>query len=123
MIILFVYLLYIYAQRTSKGRTPSRYVTEVPRVTVEAWAASQPEEAWQRIATRDSSKGKLMMDILTCRVWVWNGDKPAARQWHLVVRREVSALDTIKYSLSNAPEEISVEPRAYKGTSQMNACD
>jgi len=104
---------YVPARRTSKGRTPSRYITDVPKITVEAWAADQPEEAWQRIATRDSSKGKLLVDILTCRVWVWNGDKKTARQWHLVVRREVSALDTIKYSLSNAPEEIPVERLAY----------
>jgi hypothetical protein len=54
-----------------------------------------------------------MVDILTCRARVWNGDKKTARQWHLVVRREVSALDTIKYSLSNAPEEIPVERLAH----------
>jgi len=104
---------YVPQRRTSKGRTPSRHVTDVPKITVEAWAASQPEEAWQRIATRDSSKGKLMVDILTRRVWVWNRDEQTARQWHLVVRREVSARDTIKYSLSNAPEETPVERLAY----------
>lgn len=104
---------YIPQRRTSKGRTPSRYVTDVPKITVETWAASQPEEAWQRIVTRDSSKGKLMVDILTHRVWVWNRSERTARQWHLVVRREVSARDTIKYSLSNAPEETPVERLAY----------
>lgn len=104
---------YVPQRRTSAGRTPSRHVTDVPKITVEAWAASQPEEAWRRIATRDSSKGKLMVDILTRRVWVWNRDERTARQWHLVVRREVSARDTIKYSLSNAPEETTVERLAY----------
>lgn len=33
--------------------------------------------------------------------------------WHLIVRREVNAPDTIKYSLSNAPSDTSVERLAY----------
>jgi SRSO17 transposase len=45
---------YVPARRTSKGRTPSRYITDVPKITVEAWAAGQPEEAWQRIAAKEN---------------------------------------------------------------------
>ena len=50
---------YIPQRNTSKGRAPSRYKTDVPKITVAKWAASQPEEVWQRITIRDSTKGRL----------------------------------------------------------------
>ena len=34
--------------------------------------------------------------------WVWDGKEERARCWHLIVRREVGSVKTIKYSLSNA---------------------
>ena len=35
-------------RKTVKGRTPSKYKTDVSGVEVQAWAASQSEAAWQR---------------------------------------------------------------------------
>lgn len=104
---------YIPQRRASRGRAPSRHKTDVPKITVAAWAASQPEEAWQRITIRDSSKGRLEVDLLTRRVWVWLDTRQTVRRWRLVVRREVFARDTIKYSLSNAPAETSLERLAF----------
>lgn len=104
---------YIPQRRTSRGRAPSRHKTDAPKIIVAAWAASQPEEAWRRITTRDSSKGRLEVDLLTQRVWVWLDKKQTVRQWRLVVRREVCARDTIKYSLSNAPAETPLERLAF----------
>jgi hypothetical protein len=46
---------------------------------------------------------------LQARVWLWDGSEPAARSWHLIVTRELSSPETVKYSLSNAPEETSLE--------------
>jgi hypothetical protein len=46
----------------------------------------------------------LQVEIATRRVWVWDGEEARARCWHLVVRREIGSPETIKYSLSNAPE-------------------
>ena len=40
---------------------------------------------------------------------MWDGEEAAARCWHLIVRREVGAPKTIKYSLSNAPAETPLE--------------
>jgi SRSO17 transposase len=100
-------------RHSSKGRTPSLYKTGSTRMVVEQWAASQPEEAWQRISLRDSTKGRLQVDILTRRVWVWLDQKQTVRRWHLVVRRETGAPKTIKYSLSNAPAETTPERLAY----------
>ena len=104
---------YVPQRNSSKGRTPSQRITDIPSITVEAWAAKQSEDSWQRITTRDSTKGKLMVDILISQVWIWNREECTSRQWRLVVRREVAAKDTIKYSLSNAPESTSVDRLAY----------
>ncbi len=98
---------------STRGRTPTRYTTNTPKLTVADWVANQPEHAWQRISVRDSTKGRLEVDILTQRVWVWLDNQSDVRQWHLIVRREVAAKQTIKYSLSNAPAETTVERLAY----------
>ncbi|MFV0438567.1 MAG: IS701 family transposase, partial [Desulfopila sp.] len=39
--------------------------------------------------------------------------EPSAQRWRLIVRREVASPQEIKYSLSNAPEEISIQRLAY----------
>jgi SRSO17 transposase len=104
---------YIPERQSPKGRAPSLYTTKSTRMVAEQWAASQPEDAWQRVSIRDSTKGKLQVDILTQRVFVWLDHKQAVRQWHLVVRREIDAPKTIKYSLSNAPAETPPERLAY----------
>ena len=66
------------------------------------------EDNWQRIHVRDTTKDKLLVDILHKRVWLWDGEEPHAHCWHLIVRREVKN-KTIKYSLSNAPEDTPLQ--------------
>lgn len=104
---------YIPGRQSAKGRPPSSYKTDSTRMEVEQWAASQPEDAWQRISIRDSTKGRLVVDILTQRVWVWLDEKQSVRQWHLVVRRETDSQKSIKYSLANGPAETTAERLAY----------
>ncbi len=40
-------------------------------------------------------------------VWLWDGKEAKGHHWHLLVRWEIPALNEIKYSLSNASEEVS----------------
>lgn len=54
---------------------------------------------------RDTTKGKLRVDILHQRVWPWDGEEKQAQHWDLVVCREVKS-SKIKHSLSNALEKI-----------------
>jgi SRSO17 transposase len=104
---------YIPERKSYKGRTPTRHKTNSTAIWVQAWAAAQPEEAWQRITTRNATKGILQVDVLVQRVWVWNKEEENARHWSLIVRREVDSRETIKYSLSNAPEDTSAERLAF----------
>ena len=104
---------YIPERKSAKGRIPTLYKANGTPVEVQAWAAAQPEEAWRRITTRNSTKGILQVDVLVKRVWVWNKEETTARHWSLIVRRELDSVKTIKYSLSNASEDTSAERLAF----------
>ena len=84
------------------GRPSSRLRAHSPAERVDRWAAAQPPEAWQRVVLRESTAGRLEVEVLHRRVWLWDGHEAQARHWHLLVRREVGSPETIKYTLSNA---------------------
>ncbi len=86
-----------------RGRPPTRPIAQTPAIRVDHGAAQQPAEVWQRVTLRQGTKGRLPVDILHQRVWLWDGAEPQARHWHLIVRREVETPTQIKYSLGNAP--------------------
>jgi SRSO17 transposase len=92
-----------------RGRCSTRLQARTTSITVEAWAAQQPKEAWLPVTLRESTRGKLEVKILHQRVWLWDGEEKNAHCWHLIVRQESGSADTIKYSLSNASAEISYE--------------
>ena len=56
----------------------------------------------KRIKVSDSTCGELEIEVLHRRVWLWDGEELQARHWHLIVRREIDALQTIKYTMTNA---------------------
>ena len=62
---------------------------------------------------RDTTRGKLKVEIICRRVWVWDRTEDAGHCWHLVVRREINSPDTIKFSLSNAPANTLPERLAF----------
>ena len=73
------------------------------------WVARQPAEAWQRVVLRDGTQGKIDTDILHHRVWLWDKSEERVHCWHLIVRREIDSPNTLKYSLSNAPENFTTQ--------------
>jgi SRSO17 transposase len=101
--------LHVPAPKTARGRPPTRQRTSADGVTVEKLVEGFRAEDWTRCILRDSTRGLLRVDVAHRRIWVWDGEEAAARCWHLIVRREVGSPKTIKYSLSNAPAETSLE--------------
>jgi SRSO17 transposase len=97
--------LHVPAPKSIKGRQPRRQRAAIDSVTVEDLVKGFAATDWTRCTLRDSTRGPLRVDVARRRLWVWDGEEPAARCWHLVVRREVGAPKKIKYSLSNAPAE------------------
>lgn len=92
-----------------RGTKPTRLQAQSPSQRVDAWAAAQPPELWQKVTVRPGTKGEVRVEALRRRVWLWDGSEPKARFWHVVVIREVSSPETIKYALSNAPAETTLE--------------
>jgi hypothetical protein len=61
---------------------------------------------------RDTTRGDLRVEVIHRHVWLWDKHGLTAHRWHLMVRREVNSPATIKYSLSNADEQTSVNKLA-----------
>jgi len=94
------------------GRKPSRLKAQTEPMQVAQWVQQQPAEAWKTLTIRDTTKGKLRVNILHQRLWLWDGKEKQAKHWHLIVRREANS-SKIKYSLSNAPAHTAVKRLAY----------
>ena len=90
-----------------KGRRPTRLVTQASAETVTDWAQRQPTSAWRRLSVRDGEKGEIMAEYLKTRAFVWDGRASQARQWHLLVRRELDG-SKLKFCLSNAKANASL---------------
>ena len=96
-------------KKGKRGRKPTKLEAHAPAIRVDQWRSDQPDEAWERVKVRDSSRGELEVEVLHRRVWLWDNEESAAHCWHLIVRREVDAPREMKYTLSNAPAETRVE--------------
>ncbi len=104
--------LHVPAPTSARGRRPCRQRAATDDMTVAQLVAEFRAADWTRCILRDSTRGRLTVDIAHRRVCVWDGEEVGARCWHLVVRREVGATSKIKYSLSNAPAETSLQSLA-----------
>ena len=94
--------------KSGRGRKPSHYQSKQKPLIVAQWVKQQPASRWQRKTLRDTSKGRLVVDMLHQRVWLWDKKEAQGHCWHVVVRREVGSPTTIKYSLSNAAPATSI---------------
>lgn len=94
--------------KASRDRKPQRLQAQRASQRVEEWAKAQPAASWQTVTVRPGSKGELRVEALHARVWLWDGEEPKARCWHLVVTRELGSPETLKYALSNAAEGTSL---------------
>lgn len=94
------------------GRPRERYHSDAQCIEVRKWLKKQPASLWHKKTLRNATKGDLVVEVLHQRVWLWDKCSPRAHCWHLIVRREVDSPGTLKYCLSNAPEQTSVSKLA-----------
>jgi len=100
---------YIPTRSVARGRAPSRLVTDADGMQVRQWARKQKPSAWQRKSIRKSYSGELHAEFMFQRVWLWDGKEKTARNWWLIIRRELGKKQEIKYTLSNA--SVDTPPR------------
>ena len=91
-----------------RGRPRMYHTSDSQSVEVRKWIKKQPASSWRRKTLRNTTKGKLIVEVLHQRVWLWDKHGATSHCWHLLVRRELNSPGTIKYCLSNAPERTSV---------------
>ena len=96
-------------RKSPRGKKPTRLQAQRESQRVDEWVKAQPAEAWHQVTVRPGTKGELRVEALQARVWLWDGSEPTARSWHFVATRESGSPETIKYILSNAPAETSLE--------------
>jgi SRSO17 transposase len=95
-------------RKGNRGRRPSKAITVHDPIEVAKWVEEQAESAWQRKALRNGTKGRLSVEVLHRKVWLWDNKEAQARCWRLIVRRECTDRKEMKYSLSNAPVSTTV---------------
>jgi SRSO17 transposase len=100
-------------RKGNKGPHPTRLITDQEPIRVDVWADQQPPSDWQLVTVRDTTRGWLRVKVLQRRVWLWDGEEPTARCWHLLVRQPTRLNPKTKYSLSNAPAKTSVTRLAF----------
>ncbi len=104
---------YIPSKKTELGPKTKRLISDINPVRVDKWMEIQPEESWERITIRGTTKGDLVVDILHRIVWLWDKEETKGRRWHLIVRREIESPSEIKYSLSNAKKQTKTKRLAF----------
>lgn len=95
--------------KAARGRKPTRLQAQSVSQRVDTWVKAQPAESWQKVTVRPGTKGELRVEALQARVWSWDGIEQKAHFWHFVASRELGSSGKIKYALSNAPAETSLE--------------
>ncbi len=86
---------------------------ETPAQSVEKWVDQQAESNWKTITVRQSTKGKLIFDYLHVKAWIKTSHEKVYREIHLIIRRNHTGKDDLKFSVSNVPDSISIERLAY----------
>jgi SRSO17 transposase len=99
---------------SSRGRIPTRLKAMPQGIRLDKWSLEQAESSFQTITIRDSSKGPLTVQILHRIIWLWDRESNTVQKVHLMVRLDGSSPSQYKYSVSNAPENTTIERLAFQ---------
>jgi SRSO17 transposase len=101
--------------RRAKGRgrkTPRTVAGSRPAISVEKMLKYSPElrdQEWVRYRVKDGEKGPMVWEVKHVRITVKNEKGLPGMRLHLVVARNVLDPTEIKFFVSNAPPETSVQ--------------
>jgi SRSO17 transposase len=97
--------------RGRSRRTPRVTANSRPTMTVEEMMRSPAlrDQEWTRYRLKDGEKGPMVWEVKNILIYPKNEDGLPARPYHLIVARNVLEPDVIKYFVSNAPPETSLQ--------------
>ena len=97
-----------------RGRKTPRLVADTPKPkTVEECFEQSDQfkdQPWEQWHVKDTQKGAKVVEVKRVIVYRKAADGLPSRANHLLVVRDVSSPDTLKYFLSNAPKKMKVGP-------------
>ena len=99
--------VYLPRRKKSIGRKFTRKKARIESVRVDHFVLNFDSRAWTKVLIREGTKGFLYVKALRKRVWLWDGEESAPRQWWLLVIRD-SLTGEVKYFISNAKEKITL---------------
>ena len=88
---------------SGRGRKPCRLQSDRASIRVDELMKKLPAQAWQRLAVRATTSGKLWIDAWCSVIWVWDGCEACARRRILYIRRDLNG--EMKYCLANLPAD------------------
>jgi len=105
--------LYVPIDSSGRGRKHSRLVTDQKAIRVDRLIAKAKDADWTLQTVRKGTKGPIDYEYIIKKVWIWSKESDKTYHWHLIIRRDVKTKKDYKYSLSNAPETMSLNKLAY----------
>jgi SRSO17 transposase len=95
-----------------RGPTPKKLQADREPIRLEQDCQVVPEDAWELVKIRKTSKGWLRRKVHLATVWVWDGEEAQARRRTLVITKTLSRTPKTKYSFSNGTQDAST-PQEY----------
>ncbi len=84
-----------------KGRKPSRLKSDEPGMEASKYIAALAPSRWKRVVVRDTTRGKMRLEVAVETVFVWDVTQSIVKEHLLVATRSLDRGD-LKISLSNA---------------------
>ena len=95
---------YVPSPTSSKGRKPTRKVTNHSPLQVQEYCKSLTDKDFTRVKIRKGTKGWIKGSVHIKRIWIWDGKQDHGRERVLIVRKP-SGKQGAKYALSNITKE------------------
>jgi SRSO17 transposase len=105
------YLLEVPADTTVWAEKPLRQTPDELVWQVRLLATAIPATAWHVVKLREGAKGPLAFEFARLRVWSVRHRRAGPPLW-LLVRRSLERTPEVKYYLSNAERDVSLETMA-----------
>lgn len=96
----------------TKGRKPVHKQPTQPFISIQEYTCSLKKKDFSRIAVRHASKGKLKASYHKKAVYIINPHTKRCMELILLIRKDADG--TIKFSLCNAPDEVTLKELAYQ---------
>lgn len=95
---------YLPVKEKIQGRKFSKLRTDQKGCTVKAYFDKLPKKDWEKVRSKQGTKGDIWVYAARKRVWFWDEKEAVARYWWVVCIKGTDT-DELKWFISNAPKQ------------------